>query len=130
MGTADLVVPLRREGGDDQIARIGVDEIAVAIAHEEGGRLVGTLADQRFGLPDAPTGCHLETPQHPVTFDFAWVGINVVQDEAERRYLNEIGTSFNLSDEEVNRLISAARKLLRESPEFQTFLKRTQGRSK
>ena len=72
----------------------------------------------------------ISTPQHPVTFDFAWVGINVVQDEAERRYLNEIGTSFNLSDEEVNRLISAARKLLRESPEFQTFLKRTQGRSK
>ncbi len=33
-------------------------------------------------------------------------------------------------DPEIDRLISAARKMLRESPEFQAFLKRTRGRSK
>ena len=34
---------------------------------------------------------------------------------------------FDLSDEEIDHLIAAARKVLRESPEFQAFLKRTQG---
>ncbi len=72
----------------------------------------------------------LSTPERPVTSDFAQVSIDVVRDKAERDYLNTIGTSFDLSDEEVDRLIAAARKVLRESPEFQTFLKRTQGRSK
>ncbi len=72
----------------------------------------------------------LSTPERPVTFDFAHVSIDVVRDKAERDYLNTIGTSFDLGDEEVDRLIAAARKVLRDSPEFQTFLKRTQGRSK
>ena len=72
----------------------------------------------------------MSTAQRPVTFDFAQVSIDVVQDDAERNFLNTIGTNFDLSDEEVDRLISAARKVLRESPEFQAFLKRTQGRSK
>ncbi len=49
---------------------------------------------------------------------------------AERRFLNTIGTSFDLSDEQIDRLIAAARKVLRKSPEFHAFLKRTQGRSK
>jgi len=62
-------------------------------------------------------------------FDFAQVSIDAVQDDAERDYLNTVGTSFDLSDEEVDRLIAAARKVLRESPEFQAFLKRTQGHS-
>jgi len=72
----------------------------------------------------------LSTPERPVTFDFAHVSIDVVKDDAERDKLNEIGTSFDLNDEEVDRLIAAARKVLRQSPEFQAFLKRTQGRSK
>ncbi len=72
----------------------------------------------------------ISTPQRPVTFDFAQVSIDVVRDDAERRYLNDIGTSFDLGDEEIDRLIVAARKVLRESPELRAFLKRTQGRSK
>ena len=71
----------------------------------------------------------LSTPERPVTFDFAQVSIDVVQDKAERDYLNTIGTSFDLGDEEIDRLIAAARTVLRESPEFQAFLKRTQGRT-
>ena len=63
-------------------------------------------------------------------FDFTQVCIDVVQNKADRDYLNSIGTSFDLSDEEVDRLISAARKALHKSPEFKAFLKRTQGRSK
>ena len=54
----------------------------------------------------------------------------MVQDDAERDYLNTIGTSFDLSDEEIDCFIAAARKVLRESPEFRAFPKRTQSRSK
>ena len=63
-------------------------------------------------------------------FDFAQVSIDAVRDDAEHNFLNTIGTNFDLSGEEVDRLISAARKVLHKSPEFKAFLKRTQGRSK
>ncbi len=65
-----------------------------------------------------------------MTFDFTQVSIDVVHDDAERNFLNTIGTNFDLSDEQVDRLISAARKVLRESPEFHAFLVRSQKRSK
>ena len=63
-----------------------------------------------------------------MTFDFAQVSFDVVQDDAECDHLNEIGTSFDLSDEEIDRLISASRRVLRESPEFQAFLKRSRSK--
>lgn len=62
------------------------------------------------------------TPEHPVTMNFVDVSFDEVKDETERQLLNNIGTSFHLKDEEVDHLIAAAGKVLRESPEFQTFL--------
>ena len=50
-----------------------------------------------------------------VTFD-------MLEDEAERRDLNRIPSNFALSDEQVDRLRAAGRKLLRESPEFRRLL--------
>jgi hypothetical protein len=46
-----------------------------------------------------------------------------VDDDDERDFLNRIGTNLDLSDEQVDRLIAAARKVLRESQDFQSFLK-------
>lgn len=63
------------------------------------------------------------TPEHPVTFHFVEVSFEQVLDDGERDFLNSIGTNFDLSDEQVNRVIDAARKVLRESKEFQSFLK-------
>jgi NTE family protein len=63
------------------------------------------------------------TPQRPVTFHFVDVSFNHVKDDKERDFLNSIGTNFDLSDEQVDRLISAARKVLRESKDFQGFIK-------
>ena len=40
---------------------------------------------------------------------------------------NSIGTNFDLSDEQVDRLIAAARQVLRESTEFQAFIDRSRG---
>ena len=69
----------------------------------------------------------ISTPRRPVSVHFVEVSIGAVGDEAERRYLNSVGTNFNLEDEQVDRLISAARQVLRESPEFKAFLDRNQG---
>lgn len=62
--------------------------------------------------------------ESPFTFDFVEVGFAEVKDDSERAYLNGIGTNFDLSDEQVDRLIASAREVLRESPAFQKFLAR------
>ena len=68
------------------------------------------------------------TPERPVSFDFVEVSFDHVRDEAQREVLNQVGTSFDISDEQVDSLISAARQVLRESPEFQSFLERNRSR--
>lgn len=69
----------------------------------------------------------VSTPEHPVTLDFVEVSFESVKDDAERDFLNNIGTNFDLNDEQVDHLISAARKVLHESPDFQAFLDRNRG---
>ena len=63
------------------------------------------------------------TPERPLSFHFVEVSFNKLDDEKEREFLNKISTNYNLTDEEVDRLIAAARKVLRESKDFQGFLK-------
>jgi hypothetical protein len=58
------------------------------------------------------------------------VSFNVVRDANQRQALNDIGTNFDLDDDAVDLLIKAAGEVLRGSPEFQAFLKRTNGRVK
>jgi NTE family protein len=94
----------------DQISRYSVDTVA----------LVRSSFEQRTK--------QLSTPQRPVTFDFVDVSFDEVRDDAERDFLNNIGTNFHLDAEQVDRLIAAARKVLRESVEFQAFLGRRQSR--
>ncbi len=67
------------------------------------------------------------TAGRPVTFHFVDVSFDHVKDDDERDFLNRIGTNFDLSDEQVDRLIAAARKVLRESDDFQTFIKLNRG---
>ncbi|MDH3840710.1 MAG: patatin-like phospholipase family protein [Chromatiales bacterium] len=62
------------------------------------------------------------TRDRPITFHFVDVSFKHIEDDNERKFLNGIGTSFDLSDEEVDRLIAAARKIMRESTEFNGFL--------
>jgi hypothetical protein len=69
------------------------------------------------------------TPEHPVSFHFVEVNFEQVRDDGERDFLNSIGTNFDLNDEQVDRLIDAARKVLRESKEFQSFLELGRGDS-
>jgi NTE family protein len=51
------------------------------------------------------------------------VSFAAVKDEAEHDYLNDLPTSFVLSDEAVDRLRAAAGTIIEQSPEFQRLLK-------
>ena len=51
------------------------------------------------------------------------VSFSAVQDKAESDYLNDLPTSFVLSDEAVDRLRVAAGTIIEQSPEFQRLLK-------
>ena len=72
----------------------------------------------------------ISTPQRPVTFDFVEVSFNQVHDKDQRQVLNNIGTNFDLKGDEVDLLIKSAGEVLRGDPEFQAFLKRTNGQIK
>ena len=56
-------------------------------------------------------------------FEFVEVGFEQVTDPEERDYQRRIETSFQLSDETVDRLIAAAREVLIESAAFQRALR-------
>ncbi len=64
----------------------------------------------------------LTTAGHPVTFHFVDVSFTEVKNEDERNRLFKIGTTFTLKDEEVDLLISSARKVVRQSSALQDFL--------
>ena len=64
----------------------------------------------------------VSTPDRPVTPYFVQVGfVDILQPEA-RRFFNRIPTSFNLSEEQVDRLIEAGHELLRNNPDYQRLL--------
>jgi len=46
-----------------------------------------------------------------------------LKDKVEREYLNQLPTSFVLTDEQVDRLRAAAGKIILDSPDFQRLLK-------
>ena len=50
------------------------------------------------------------------------IAFDQIKDPAERQFFNEVKTSFNLDDETVDRLIDVGGRLLRESPEFKSFM--------
>ena len=64
----------------------------------------------------------LSTPDKTVEPHFISVGFSDL-DPAEQPFFNEVPTSFALSDEQVDRLISAGRQMLRNNPEFRRLLK-------
>ena len=67
------------------------------------------------------------TPERPVSFSFVEVSFDRVKDSEERRYLNNIGTTFRLSDTEVDRLIAAGQEVLGQSSPYRRFVRQIQG---
>ena len=71
----------------------------------------------RRGQPDPPGGA-----LPPVEFSVIDVSFDAIADAGLREYLQNLPTTFALSDEAVDRLRAAAGQLLRESPVFRMFL--------
>lgn len=64
----------------------------------------------------------LSTPTQPVIPYFIKLDFKSIGNKKQRNFLNNMATSFSLPDNEVDKLIEAGRKLLRQSPEFQQLL--------
>jgi NTE family protein len=64
----------------------------------------------------------LSRPGRPVAFHLIELGFEQVEDPQERAFLQQIETSFNLSNEKVDRLIAAGRQLVRGSAELRQAL--------
>lgn len=54
---------------------------------------------------------------------FINVGMDAVEDKEEQEYLMKIPTSLRLSDEQIDRLLVAASRLIMKDPEFQRLMK-------
>lgn len=99
----------------------GLSEVIGAVTSDQIGRY-STDTMEIVGSAFKRWTKQISTPDRPVTMDFVEVSFQAVQDETKRSYLNNIGTNFDLDDEQVDSLISAAREVLRESPELKGFL--------
>ena len=64
----------------------------------------------------------VSTPERPVTPHFIQLDFGAINQPEELAYLNSIPTSFDLSDEQVDKLIATGRELLRNNPDFQRLL--------
>jgi len=65
----------------------------------------------------------LSTAERPVSSYFVQLSFEDVPDLPLRRFLNEIPTTFVLGREQVTRLITAGRELLRSNPDYQRLLR-------
>ncbi len=65
---------------------------------------------------------------YPVKYYFVEVSFETVKSEDDKYFLNNLPTSLELGNAEVDRLIKAGRESLRENPEYQAFLRANQGR--
>ncbi|WP_373019497.1 patatin-like phospholipase family protein [Thiomicrorhabdus sp.] len=68
----------------------------------------------------------LSTPEKPVTPYFIEIGFDAIKDRKKRNFFNSIPTSFSLTEEQIDALISAGRTLLRNHPKFQELLRNMQ----
>ena len=64
----------------------------------------------------------MSTPEHEVKPYFIEVSFEDVPQPQLKLFLNKIPTSFNLTEEQVNTLISSAKDLVRADPEYQQLL--------
>jgi len=64
----------------------------------------------------------ISRPERPFNFHMVEVGFAHLRSEPERRYLNNLPTSFNLDDEAIDRLRAAGRTVLRNDPQYRDFL--------
>ena len=64
----------------------------------------------------------MSSPEHPITGNFIQISFEDTPQPELKLFLNKIPTSFSLTNEQVDTLISSARSMLRANPEFQKIL--------
>jgi NTE family protein len=64
----------------------------------------------------------ISSPQHPVEPYFILLDLNGIKDPDQREFLNQMPTSFSLTDEQVDALIAAGGELLRNNVEFRRLM--------
>ena len=62
------------------------------------------------------------TPQRPVSTHFIQVTFASLPDTGQRKFFQALPTSFSLSDEQVDKLISVGGSLLRENAQFRRLV--------
>jgi len=72
----------------------------------------------------------LSTPERKVQSHFVQMGFNDIDKPDLLQYFNLIPTSFDLTDEQVEKLIEAGRRLIRENADFQSLVAEGQGTTK
>lgn len=65
----------------------------------------------------------LSSQQQDVNIFLIYLDFDDIKDMNKRKFYHGMATSFSLPNDEVDALIEAGRELLRDSPEFQTFVK-------
>lgn len=65
----------------------------------------------------------ISTPKQPVEPYFILLDFNGIDEPEQRKFLNQIPTSFSLTDEQVDALIAAGGELLRNNSEFRRLMK-------
>ncbi|WP_231745373.1 MULTISPECIES: patatin-like phospholipase family protein [Microbulbifer] len=68
-----------------------------------------------------------DSPERPVSFHFVEVSFDRVRNMSEQAFLNNIDTTFRLTDEEVDRLIAAGQEVLSQSSVYRDFVRLIQG---
>jgi len=64
----------------------------------------------------------VSTPQRPVRYSFIQLSFEQLQEPTTRRFLNQMPTSFALTEEQVDTAIAAGHALLRNNVDFRDFL--------
>lgn len=80
-----------------------------------------TVAQMKRSLSE--WGRELSNSDQPLDAYFIRLSFDQIKDQKMRRYINQIPTSFALTDEQVDAVIKAGRDLLLENQEFQRLLR-------
>jgi NTE family protein len=97
------------------------------------GETIGAVTDAQLHLYNTATlelmntsvqrwARDLATPGAPVSPYFIQLGFRDIKQPEQRKFFNQVPTSFSLTDEQVDRLVAAGRQLLRNNPDYQRFI--------
>ncbi|MGB5834045.1 MAG: hypothetical protein WBG92_18955, partial [Thiohalocapsa sp.] len=97
------------------------------------GETIGAVTDAQLHLYNTATlelmnnsvkrwATDLSAFGRPVSPYFIQIGFRDIEQPERRKFFNQVPTSFSLTDEQVDRMITAGRQLLLGNPDYQQFI--------